>query len=203
MEHIPLPPTTPRKVSVRSIEGNPPNAKKPQTVTDGGLCETMALEFEVSDVVTRFPLAVGHITGFEAPGCDILSFESQEGLAAFLDPASRNLATVVRFIQVKGRGSATARIDLKGNELIAARRYADRYDLYRFYKDGDEGYNVTILKDPLQQEDAISTAIYVDLDRAQTSKRYHLTPCEPRGVGGAETVDVGVSAIPKPFGLTP
>jgi hypothetical protein len=203
LEHIPLPPTAPRKVSVTSIEGRPPNGKKPQTVTDGGLCEKMALEFEVSDTAPRFPLAVGHITGFEAPGCDILSFESQDDLSAFLDPASRSLATVARFIEVKGRGSATAKIELKGNELIAARCYADRYYLYRFFKDGDEGYNVTILKDPLQQEDAISTAIHVDLDRAQTSKRYHLTLGEPAGDGGAETVDVGVNALPGPLGVAP
>ena len=86
----------------------------------------------------------------------------------------------------------------KMNELIAARRYADRYCLYRFFKDGDEGYNVTILRDPLQQEDAISTAIHVDLDRAQSSKRYHLTPVEPGGVGGAESVDLEVNTVPEP-----
>lgn len=197
LEHVPLPPSVPRKVSVRSIEGSPPSGRTQRNVTDGGLCEKMALEFEVSDTPPRFPLSVGHITGFEAPGCDILSFETQEALDVFLNPASRDLETVCRFIEVKGRGHATAKIELKGNELSAARQYADRYFLYRFFKDGDDGYEITVLKDPLQQEDAISTAVHVDLDRAQASKRYHLIP------GDLGDPVKNMSQIPIPEALSP
>lgn len=43
---------------------------------DGEIRELLAVMFEQH--VGRHPLRVGHITGYLAPGCDILSFRSSE-----------------------------------------------------------------------------------------------------------------------------
>jgi len=53
-------------------------------VTDGTFCEYKAMEFEEHDTAPRFPVRVGNITGWHAPGVDVLSFASAEERASFL-----------------------------------------------------------------------------------------------------------------------
>jgi len=73
------------------------------------------------------------LTGTEAPGCDILSFENATDRNNFKSGKDRNTDQVKRFIEVKGRKSQGAKIELRGNEKDAARKYGDRYYLCKRY----------------------------------------------------------------------
>ncbi len=128
------------------------------------------MEFEESSDPPRFPILVGRITGVDAPGCDVLSFASAEDRAGFKNPETRDWAKVLRFIEVKGRSSAAAKIELKDNELKAARTYKDRYYLYRFYIERPGVFLVAALKDPLGAEEGTSTAVHIDLERARSTE---------------------------------
>ena len=77
-----------------------------------------------------------------------------------------------RFIEVKGRSNSTAKIDLKGNELTAASKYRDRYYLYRFYEQDAGDFVVSILKNPVEAEEAVEPVIEVDLEVATTTERF-------------------------------
>lgn len=110
--------------------------------------------------------------GLDAPGFDLASFSTAEEREAFRNPETRDWSKVERFIEVKGRSSSTARIELKGNELTAARKYGDRYYLYRFYEERDRQYIVSILENPLTAEEAKAQIIEVDLERAHHTQRF-------------------------------
>ncbi len=101
-------------------------------------------------------------------GREILELLQNAGDAARLSDTSGR----IRFIEVKGRSSSTAKIELKGNELRAARRCGDRYFLYRFYEATDGQFFVSILQNPMNAGEAKATIIAVDLDRAKGTQRY-------------------------------
>lgn len=175
LDHTPLPGNARRRLIIRKIELRPPNAVAPRQIVDGELCERKALEFEENDNPPRFPLMVGHITGYDAPGCDLLSFATAEDRDAFKNPSTRKVESVNRFIEVKGRSSTTAKIELRGNELEAARKYHERYFLYRLYEGDGRVFLISILQDPLADQGAISPAVYVDLEQALGTKRFEFT----------------------------
>jgi hypothetical protein len=170
--HVAQPPSESRKLIVRKVQRAAGNASGRRQMVDGDKCEKMALAFEEQNDPPRFALGVGHITGEDAPGFDLVSFDSSEDRDVFQIPETRVWSKVRRFIEVKGRSSSTARIDLKGNELNAARKYGDRYYLYRFYEPSDGQYLVSILKNPLAAEEAKAQIIEVDLDRAYATQRF-------------------------------
>jgi len=68
------------------------------------------MEFEEHDTPPRFPLKVGNVTGWHAPGVDLLSFASAEDKERFL-ARERREELVLRFIEVKGRSSDGAKLD--------------------------------------------------------------------------------------------
>jgi len=151
---------------------------KPTTthkVTDGAFCERKAFEFEESSDPSRFPLLVGQITGSLAFGCDIISFASSEDREAFKSGANRNIDKVIRFIEVKGRKHESGAIELKGNELNAAIDSKYRFYLYRLFRSGNDEYQLSILQNPLDQKEALSSSVYVDLNRANATQKFVLT----------------------------
>ena len=141
-------------------------------VTDGEFCEKKAMEFELTATPPRFPYHVGRVTGYNGPKCDILSFTSREDRDVF--KKSKNPELIARFIEVKGRSCGVASIELRGNELAAARNYADRYYLYRLYVAGGGEYELSILQDPLQDPDAAIDLMEIDFEAAQTTRRFEL-----------------------------
>jgi hypothetical protein len=116
-------------------------------VADGAECERLAELFEVAEL--RFPLPVGHLQGDRALGCDLVSFKTEREREAFSADTSLH-STVERFIEVKGRSSATGVIDLRGNELERARDFGARYWIYRVFDMGDGSYDFVILPDPTE-----------------------------------------------------
>lgn len=172
LPHTPQPPPVRRPIVVRNVQRTPAKHGEGRNIVDGERCERMAEAFEAQDSSIRYALGVGHITGLDAPGFDLVSFESEGDRALFQNPSTRDWTTVQRFIEVKGRSSSTAKIELKGNELKAARKYGDRYFLYRFYEAAHGQFYVSILKNPMAAEESKETIIEVDLDRANATQRF-------------------------------
>lgn len=172
LPHEPLPPKTSRSLVIKNVQRNAAAPRGPRQAVDWKLCEEMAVAFEAQNAPPRFALGVGHIMGTDAPGFDLISFATAEEREAFKNSVTRDWGRVLRFIEVKGRSSSTATIDLKGNELRAARNYGDRYFLYRFFQQGDGHYFVSVLQNPMGAGNAITAAVEVDLDRAQATQRF-------------------------------
>ncbi|MBN8514187.1 DUF3883 domain-containing protein [Accumulibacter sp.] len=172
--HVPQPPGEQRKLQVRTVTSSTKPGTGSQRVTDGDFCERKAMEFEAACDPPRWPFAVGQIMGAEGPGCDILSFRTQEAREAFRQGINRELDTVARFIEVKGRGSAGATIELKGNELAAADRYKERYYLYRFFEAEDGTFELAMLDNPLAHPEALRSAVHVGMEQAKATQRFSL-----------------------------
>ncbi len=175
-DHVPQPPGQQRGLQIRTVTSSVRTAGTGtrQRVTDGDFCERKAMEFEEVCDPPRWPLPVGQIMGAEGPGCDILSFLTQEAREAFRQGLNRDLDIVARFIEVKGRGSAGATIELKGNELAAADRYKERYYLYRFFEAEDGSFELAILDNPLAHPEALRSAVHVGMDQAKATQRFAL-----------------------------
>jgi hypothetical protein len=141
----------------------------------GDFCEEKVMEFELYSDPPRYPLHVAGITGWTSPGVDILSFDSPEERAAFLAAETKQASMVSRFIEVKGRRDSGAKIDLRDNELSAARRFGRKYYLYRVYDQGNGGYGVAILKDPLNDLTGRKRFYEVNLDAARQTERFDLS----------------------------
>jgi hypothetical protein len=112
--------------------------------------------------------------GAVGPGCDILSFATPEAREAFRQGPVRDLDSVARFVEVKGRGVSGATIELKGNELAAADRYKDRYFLYRLFEAADGTFELTVLDNPLLHKEALRAAVHVVMEQAQATQRFAL-----------------------------
>jgi hypothetical protein len=76
---------------------------------------------------------------------------------------------------VKGRSNEKGSIPLKGNELDAARIYAEQYFLYRLYEKNNLENVLLILNNPLEQKEALENIIEIDLSRTAKTEKYHLT----------------------------
>ena len=141
----------------------------------GDFCEEKVMEFELHGDPPRYPLHVAGITGWNSPGVDILSFDSPEKLAEFLDAKEKHAHMVSRFIEVKGRRDSGAKIDLRDNELSAARRFGPKYYLYRVYDQGNGDYSLAILKDPLNDLTGRTRFYEINLDSARQTERFDLS----------------------------
>ena len=172
LPHVPQPAKATRRLVVRNVHRREGIMIGPRKLVDGALCETMAIEFEAGNTPPRFALGIGHIMGKEAPGFDLASFDTAEDREAFRTSTNRDWDKVRRFIEVKGRSSSTARIELTGNELKAARKYGDRYFLYRIYQQGEGQFIVSILKNPMGAEEAQAQVFEIDLERAVATQRF-------------------------------
>jgi hypothetical protein len=146
---------------------------------DPDFAERKAMEFEESASQGRWPLRVGHIMGGDGPRCDILSFASKEARDMFVTGPERDLGSVVRFIEVKGRTSSGAAIELKGNALAAAETFHERYYIYRLFESPDGYYSLAVLSNPLARKSALRPAVYVGLQQAVETEQFLI-------VGGIE-----------------
>lgn len=174
VEHIPEPAPELRSLQVKTITSAHPTTRVSEhEITDGGFCERKAMEFEASPDQGRWPLAIGQVMGSDGPGCDVLSFSSEATRELF--KSSRDLNTVERFIEVKGRNKAGASIELRGNELSAAERYGNRYYLYRLFEDERGAFQLTILQNPLAHKEALTPSIHVVMQRAKATQRFSLS----------------------------
>ena len=142
-------------------------------ITDGDICEEKVLIFEKSE--GRWPIKVSHIQGYEGPRCDVISFKTEgDWLEYKNDPTLKSLL-IERFIEVKGRSSERGAISIKGNELDAARVYAEQYFLYRLYEKNNIENVLLILNNPLEHKEALENIIEIDLLRATETEKYQLT----------------------------
>lgn len=173
-EHVPRLPAGPRTLQVKTVTHSALRTASFRRVTDGEFCERKAMEFEEADSPPRWPLAVGQIMGTEGPHCDVLSFASEADREAFRKESIHNYNTVIRFIEVKGRGSVTATIELKGNELAAADRYGERYYLYRLFEVDDGTFELMVLQNPLIHKESLQPAVHVGIERAAATQRFSL-----------------------------
>jgi hypothetical protein len=177
IDSIPHTPSGPPvRVECRVSRQGPTGPRKragSRRVTDGLFCEYKAIEFEEHDAPPRFPVRVGNITGWDAPGVDVLSFASAEDRANFL-AGDHSEARITRFIEVKGRSSEGAKIDLRDNALEAARKYKDKYFLYRVFDRNDDSYALAILKNPLADETGVKAVYEVNLDAATRTEEFSI-----------------------------
>ncbi|WP_394230699.1 DUF3883 domain-containing protein [Shewanella colwelliana] len=141
----------------------------------GDLSEKKIIEIEESFIPPRYPLLVGQYMGEEGLGCDILSFGSEEARELFKSNKNRDLRLVERFIEVKGRRSKGAAIELRGNEKDAAKMYANKYYLYRLFKSHQGEFSLSILQNPLYDTDAVEHSVYVHMDRSKQREEFEVS----------------------------
>lgn len=172
-EHHPVV-TERKKIVIRTkAKAATPSITMLRRITDGDICEEKVLIFEASE--GRWPIKVSHIQGYEGPRCDVISFQTEGAWQEYNeDPISKSLL-IKRFIEVKGRSNEKGSIPLKGNELDAARVYAEQYYLYRLYEKNNLENVLLILNNPLEHKEALENIIEVDLSRTAETERYQLT----------------------------
>lgn len=163
-----------RKLSIKKISRSGGGGVASYAPLSGDFCERKVLEIEENFEPPRFPLLVGQYTGDQALGCDILSFASEEARDQFTSNKNRDLNLVERFIEVKGRTNKQAVIELKGNEKDAAKKYADKYYLYRISQISADTFSLSILKNPLLEPEVIEHAVYIDLDRSSKKEEFEI-----------------------------
>jgi hypothetical protein len=163
-----------RPIALRSkITTGPSSITTLRRITDGDICEEKVLVFEESE--GRWPIKVSHIQGYEGPCCDAISFQTESDWLEYkTDSVSKSLL-IQRFIEVKGRSSEKGAITIKGNELDAARVYAEHYYLYRLYEKNNLENVLLILNNPLEHKEALENIIEIDISRAAEAERYQLT----------------------------
>ena len=172
--HTPAPPSTAIACRVtRTIGTGIRCFGGTRRVTDGTFCEYKAMEFEQCGMPPRFPVRVGNVTGFQSPGVDILSFATEQDKEKFI-AGDRRDTLVARFIEVKGRSTEGAKIDLRDNAVNAARKYQDRYYLYRVFDHGNGSYELAVLKNPIADETGVRPFYEVNLDAATRTEEFSL-----------------------------
>jgi len=175
LAHTQAPAMVQRKLQVKTVTTGGGESVEGHLVTDGDFCERKAMEFEESSAPPRWPLLLGQVMGADGPGCDLLSFASRESRDAFQSGPMRDLNTVERFIEVKGRGSSGASIELKGNELSAAERYGNNYYLYRFFEIDNDTLELSVLKNPLIHKEALMPAVHVVMQRTKSMQVFSIS----------------------------
>jgi hypothetical protein len=172
--HTPAPPSIGIACRVtRTLCSGPHYYGRARRVTDGTFCEYKAMEFEECDTPPRFPVRVGGITGYEAPGVDVLSFATEQDRDQFINGDRRD-TLVARFIEVKGRASEAAKIDLRDYAVNAARRYQDKYYLYRVFDRGNGSYDLAVLKNPINDETGAHAFYEINLEAATRTEEFSL-----------------------------
>lgn len=175
LAHTQAPAIVQRKLQVKTVTTEGGGSVEGHLVTDGDFCERKAMEFEESSAPPRWPLLLGQVMGADGPGCDVLSFASRESRDAFQSGPTHDLNTVERFIEVKGRGSSGASIELKGNELSAAERYGNNYYLYRFFEIDNDTLELSVLKNPLIHKEALMPAVHVVMQRTKSMQVFSIS----------------------------
>lgn len=175
VEHQPKSTPTKQKMRIQRKSGKHSKHTPTNRVIDPEFVERIVMEIEASFQPSRYPLRVGQLMGSDAPGCDILSFNSAEQRDNFQSGEDRGMDKVLRFIEVKGRKNEDAEIELRGNEKNAAVKYGDRYYLYRIYNSSKNDYILSILQNPLNSDEALEASVYVHIDRAKKMEQYEIS----------------------------
>lgn len=145
-----------RRVSIKKSKGT--RVQKTHRVTDGDRCEELAERFEESQ--GRLPIRVGGLQGAEGYGCDLLSFSAEGNREKFIESNGNLIELVQRFIEVKGRSTQKGTIPLEGNQLRAARKYRQRYYMYRIYEAiAGQEWEVVELVNPVDHDWPTSYAV--------------------------------------------
>ncbi|MFK5947552.1 MAG: hypothetical protein QM500_02130 [Methylococcales bacterium] len=176
-EHIPVPPG---KIVGKRMggtgggggnSGNPTNPPSP--VSDGTAGESLAMLFEEEQ--GRFPLYIGHITGYETIACDVLSFRSAEDRNAFANEEDQSAAIIERVIEAKEKWSGGL-VKLTTNEVNTAVTWKDKYFIYRFkpIDTASSEYELKVLSNPLGQLTAVASSIEISLDAAAKSEQFRI-----------------------------
>ena len=149
-EHTPTQPSTITIAVVRKSGGRRKHSNHLRV--DPDRAEELAIKFEEEQ--NRFPLSVSYLHGDFTPGCDILSFSSNQNKESFISSIQDNInySLVDRFIEVKGSSSAKGSITLKGNEYKRAQKSKDKYYLYRIYEPTNGEFELVELSDPLDED---------------------------------------------------
>jgi len=175
-------PLLPQPRSVRLRVRKTPRASAPRPsgpqrpVVDPVHCQQLAAWFEEAEGQGRFPLPVDHLQGSDAYGCDVLSFASAEDRERFRKSADVRL--VARFIEVKGRGHEHGRVELRGNELQAARQYKERFFVYRVYDCEGGEFEIALLPDPTTVE--CDVVYEIDVSRSPTATFWRVVEVAPK-----------------------
>ena len=168
-EHFPLGPA--RKIDFR-VQATPASVVVPHhtaRVTDAKRCQDVIEHVELE--LGRFALPVSQLQGTRAYGCDFVSFRSMEARDEFQSQRENpDVNLVDRFIEVKGKNSDNSTIELRGNELVAAKRFGARYYLYRVYEQKPGEFLILTLADPISAE--LNEVVELTLARQSTAERY-------------------------------
>lgn len=123
----------------------------------------------------RFPIRVSHIHGSDGFGCDLLSLDSEDALARATESGIVRDETILRYIEVKGRSSRAGQIELTDNELRRAEREAQRYFLYRVFRDPDHTtqFEIGVLADPVNSK-AVRQVTRFDLAEGSGAQWYQM-----------------------------
>lgn len=172
--HSPMPPPQKKTVAHRVSSIKPVTVSGGHRITDSNRCEELAEAFEVYR--NRFPIRVSGFVGYNGPRCDILSFNSKESRDKFVNSLTeeKNINDVARFIEVKGSVNDRGAVDLKGNELAAARIYAENYFIYRVYEQSVNEYDIVIVSNPLIRKEALDEIVEISPERVDDALKYHV-----------------------------
>ena len=125
----------------------------------------------------RYPVRVEHVHGYESLGCDILSFDNLESTKRLEQTGEADLASVARFVEVKGRSDRGGSIELTQNQRNAAEKFGTRYHVYRVYQDpaSPERNQLAILCDPINGgAEVISRRFTYDFRRGSGAEWFEL-----------------------------
>lgn len=158
-----------QKTRLRVSRGSGSLGRAPKDPTKTGDAETWAAMFEEQQ--GRYPIAVGHLQGEDAFGCDLLSFASNADRQSFEETLDERL--IARFVEVKSGG-----VRLTANEVRAAEREKERYWIYRILFEGErrELATLTAVSNPLSRQSALSAELMVDLNAIGDRAVYKVTP---------------------------
>jgi hypothetical protein len=172
VEHVPEKPST--HVGVRVSDGGGGGGPSgTAAASDGKAGESLAMLFEEEQ--GRFPLYIGHITGYETITADVLSFRSVDERNLFESGDDQSAGLVERVIEAKEKW-AGGRVKLTTNEVNTAAEWKGKYFIYRFkpINVSKAEYELKILKNPLNQLQAINSTIEISLDTASTTEQFIL-----------------------------
>jgi Domain of unknown function (DUF3883) len=173
-EHVPSQMSPIECRVTRQTSAGPRSFSGTRRVTDWVFCERKVIEFEEHATPARFAVRVSNVTGWKAPGVDILSFNTADERQRFLASETKDSTLVARFIEVKGRSADAAKIDLRGNALVAAQTYRSRYFLYRVFDKGGHTYEIAVLRDPLGDVKGARAVVEVNLEAASGTEEFQI-----------------------------
>lgn len=175
VEHLPESPGTHVGFRVSGSGGGSGGGMSGGTapISDGKAGESLAMLFEEEQ--GRFPLYIGHITGYETIAADLLSFRCARDKALFESGEDQSSALIERVIEAKEKWSG-GRVRLTSNEVNTASEWREKYYIYRFtpINTASAEYELKMLNNPMSQLEAVASSIEISLDTASTSLQFRV-----------------------------